>query len=183
MKQARYVFICLTFLISACATKENAPMKPTAEAPAGATSEAAAKSTLSATIDGAAWQATPAWKNDQNAASATADQGIITIRGTSQGAVAGGGSQPVEVMEITLKSSQPGTYPLRPAFEHLQTATFSIGTDSLQRYFIHEKQSGQLVISQSDGQHVSGTFSFDASNTQGKEVHVTNGAFDVVIRQ
>lgn len=174
----------MTLLISACATKENAPVKSTAQSPAPSAS--APQPTLSATIDGAAWQATPAWKNDQAAATAGSDQaGLITIRGmrTNESASSVGGSQPVEVLEITLKSSQPGTYALRPAFEHLQTATFSVGTDSLQRYFIHEKQAGQAIITRSDGQHLGGTFSFDASNTQGKEVHVTNGTFDVLIKR
>ena len=139
-------------------------MKPTAEEPVNST--AATQGTLSATIDGAAWQATPAWSKDKNAAEASQDsKGIITIRGrkTEQGAASAG---QVETIEITLKSSQPGTYNLDPAFANLQTATFSIGTDTSQSYFIHEKQSGQAIISESDGHHISGTFSFDARNTE-----------------
>ena len=159
-------------------------MKPTAESPAA--SAPATQGSLSATIDGTVWHATPAWSKDNDAAMARVDaNGLVTIRGTrtSQTAVSSSQTQTVEVLEIILKSSQPGTYSLEPSFANLQTATFSIGMDTMQRYFIHEKQSGQVVISQSDGKHLSGTFSFDASNTQGKPVRVTNGTFDVVIKQ
>jgi hypothetical protein len=185
MVRTRYLLLCISLVICACAAKENAPMKPTAESQSTATSTTSTQGSLSASIDGQVWQATPAWSKDKDAAMASVDaNGLVTIRGTRMdSALSTNGTTPVEVMEIILKSSQPGTYTLEPSFANLQTATFSIGTDTSKRFFIHEKQSGQAVISQSDGHHLSGTFSFDASNSQGKTLRVSNGTFDITIKQ
>ncbi|GEM_PF-2616667 len=173
-----FAFILLLF-ISACATKESAPTKETAES-SPAAAPTVGHGTVSATIDGTAWQSAPASSKDDDAAIASIDPktGFITIRGTNASAA----SEP-QVIEITLKSSQPGNYTLAPDFDHVQTATYSIGSDTSQLYFIHEKQSGQAVISQSDGHRVTGTFSFDARNTQGKDIRISNGTFDVLIKQ
>ncbi len=172
-----YIFCILLFLFG-CASKEDVASKETAESSPAATSTAT-QGMLSATINGAAWQAMPVSSKDNDAAIASVDpkSRLVTIRGTRSS-----GTQP-ETIEITVKSLQPGTYALMPDFDHLQTATYSIGADTAQIYFIHEKQSGEVIISQSDGERIAGTFSFDARNTQGKDIRVSNGTFDVTIRQ
>ncbi len=174
----RFWIICALLILFGCASKEDAPMKATAESAPEATT-AATSGVLSATIGGTAWQATPVSSedNDDAIASVDAKSGLVTIRGTRNS-----GSGP-ELVEITLESSHPGTYKLFPEFGHLQTAIYSIGTDTSQVYFIQEKQSGEAMISQSDGRRLSGTFSFDARNTQGKDIRVSNGKFDVTIKQ
>src|ERR1041384_554900 len=144
MTQARLFILGFAIFICSCAEKETPAMKPTAESETAST--ASTPGTLTASIDGQPWQASPAWNKDNDAAMARVDpQGLVTIRGMRTNKDASG-TQPVEVIEITLKSSQPGTYTLEPSFANLQTATFSIGNDTTQRYFIHEKQSGQAVI-------------------------------------
>ena len=174
-----YIFCTLLILfgcaLCACATKEDvktpAESVPVANAPA--------PGVLSATIDGRAWQATPVANKDNDNAIASLDpkSELVTIRGTSNS-----GSQP-ETIEITLKSPQSGTYQLLPDFGHLQTAIYSIGSDTSQVYFIHEKQAGEAVISESDGNRLAGTFSFDAANALARNVHITNGTFNVAIRR
>jgi hypothetical protein len=172
----QYLIFCAVIIICGCAAKDDAPMKPTAESAPEAT---AMRGTLSARLDGMTWQATPVSAKDNDDAIASVDRksGLVTIRGTRTS------SDGPETIEITLKSLQSGTYTLWPEFAHLQTALYSIGSDTSQVYFIQEKQSGQAIISQSDGHRLTGTFSFDARNTQGKDIHVSNGSFDVMIKQ
>ncbi|MGI0135385.1 MAG: DUF6252 family protein [Candidatus Micrarchaeaceae archaeon] len=154
-------------------------MKATAETAPEATASAIGGN-LSATINGIAWQAAPISSKDHDDAIATIDSktGLVTIRGTSNPSAG-----ELQQIEITLKSAQVGTYTLSPLFAHLQTAQYNIGNDTSQVYFIHEKQSGQAVISQSDGHRLKGTFSFVARNSQGKDIHISNGTFDVAIQQ
>ena len=154
-------------------------MKATAES-APAETPSVVGGSLSATINGTSWNAAPVSNKDHDDAIATIDSktGLLTIRGTSNPS-----AEELQQIEITLKSSQVGTYTLSPLFAHLQTAQYNIGDDTAQVYFIHEKQSGEVAISQSDGHRLKGTFSFDARNSQGKDIHISNGTFDVPIKQ
>src|SRR5689334_15665012 len=107
-----WLIFCTIFFLCSCAAKEDAPMKPAAEsAPVTAP---VVHGSIAATIDGTAWQTNSAAPKDMDEAIATLDPktGLVTIRGTSSA------SDSVKVLEITLKSMQPGTYTLGPDFDH-----------------------------------------------------------------
>ena len=176
------IALCFAFLLSSCAQKEGGPTTDRNQ-PAATIAEQVHGS-MTATVDGEHWVAsgTPSEKSLDNVVGMLDPNGsLLTITGHQYQ------NHPIaadadDAIEIAIKTIAPGTYKLGPDFDHLQTATYSKGTDTSEVYFIHEGQSGEVTITRVDTavRRVYGSFHFDARNTKGKDIHVTDGTFDNV---
>ena len=171
----------LGFLVISCAQKEGGPT--TDRSLPAATTTTVVHGSMTASVNGEQWTAsgTPSEKSLDNVVGMLDPKGLLTITGHAyqNHAVAADAD---DAIEIAVKTIAPGTYSLGPDFDHLQTATYTKGTDTSEVYFIHAGQSGEVTITRVDTavHRIFGTFHFDARNTKGKDIHVTNGAFDNV---
>jgi hypothetical protein len=179
MKTTR--LLLLMFVLAGCANKEGGPVRESSQ-PSAATS--VVHGSMSATVDGEKWVAegTPSEKSLENVeALVDPHKGYLTITGHQyhQNAVA---SDADDQIQVTVKTLAPGTYELAPDFNNVQTGIYSKGSDTSKVYFIHEGQSGQVILDRVDtGVHrLFGTFHFTARNSKGEDIHIENGSFDNV---
>lgn len=119
-----------------------------------------AMGTMKAEIDGVAWTAANANANRVEAGSIS----TLTIAGATAS---------VEAISIALVNvTAAGTYSLSSG----SSASF---TREANFSGIYNSTSGSVTISHMDEETVEGTFSFEARNTAGETISVTNGRFDV----
>lgn len=119
-----------------------------------------AMGTMEAEIDGVTWQAANANANRVEAGPIS----TLTIAGATAS---------VEALSIALVNvTAAGTYSLSSG----SSASF---TREANFSGIYNSTSGSVTISHIDEETVEGTFSFEARNTAGETISVTNGRFDV----
>ncbi len=151
MKQIISILAVCATLILGC-SKDKTPSLP-------------GQGTLSAKIDGSAWSASLAVQ-------AVVTSGILQVTGSDNAAK----QMSVNIMNYT----GPGTYVLGGAATsgNGSNGRWTEGLNSTQTYSTMVGQGeGTCTITSDDKGKVEGTFSFNAKNTDGKQVVVTDGKF------
>jgi hypothetical protein len=182
MHRQKWLIVALIVTVFAgCVQKEGGPVREDTEPSPMSSPEI--HGSMSATVNHEKWIAggSPSETLDDVSAMIDPKNGEVTICGErlTHHAVESDAS---EEIQITLKSIEPGHYTLAPDFDHDQTAIYLKGSDSSQVYFIHEHQTGDVILTRVDTptHRLFGTFHFECKNAKGKSVKVEDGTFDNV---
>ncbi|GEM_PF-2664885 len=125
---------------------------------------ALALGTMKAQIDGKDWEAV----------NATANR--VFVGGLTQVTITGATIQ-AEGISFSLTDTGPGSYTIDDQVDPARDVLSASYTRSIGQTYL--AQSGALEITRFDEEAVEGSFSFEARNTSGQVVSVTNGSFRV----
>jgi len=112
-------------------------------------------------------------------ASFEADIGVMVSFNDGLFTITGSGSQRQQCQLIVDECNKVGTYVISQESGEKNTARWSDGMDAKQDFYLTSegKGVGLVVITSISSEEVTGTFSFDARNSEGDRVQVQNGVF------
>lgn len=149
------LLILLGFIVVSC-SKDDTDTDPGNEPPSG--------NTLTATIDGAAW-------NASLAVVASSDPGIVTITGSD--------SNSKQLMFSIYNPTGPGSYTLGETLTNQNMGRWTIGVGQNETFTTMLGQGlGTVNVSEMTESAFSGTFEFTAKNGAGEEVTIASGEFN-----